>query len=249
MSVCLIGVDCATDPKKRGVAIAHYESGKCTVSKISTGLNDAQIADLVIQSNQEYGHVLLALDAPLGWPSDLGVTLANHSAGQPLNLPSNKLFRRETDNFIKKTYAKQPLDVGADRIARTAHSALSLLSNNSEVLGGSIPLAWNHNFSGVAAIEVYPAATLVSYGLPASGYKKVADQSVRQKIISGLQQYLSIPNIEPMLHNADALDAVICVLSGKDFLDGNTFEPVNQETAEKEGWIWVRRPDQREAGF
>lgn len=241
MSICIIGIDCATEPKKRGVARACFENGDCKVNQISTGLDDAQIANLVAESKRLYGNVLIALDAPLGWPSTLGKSLADHVAGQPLTYPAHHLFRRETDTFIKKTFGKQPLDVGADRIARTAHSALSLLSKISTVLGGFIPLAWQRDFSGVAAIEVYPAATLMAYGLPSGGYKKAVEQPVRQTIAGRLGNLMFISDVEPLLKSADALDAVLCVLSGRDFLEGNSYQPEDQVLAQKEGWIWVRR--------
>ena len=65
--------------------------------------------------------------------------------------------------FIQQKLKKTPLDVGADRIARTAYAALHLLGSVRVQLHLSIPLAWAPtDISVVAAIEVYPAATLVS---------------------------------------------------------------------------------------
>ena len=45
-------------------------------------------------------------------------------------------------------------------------------------------------------------------------------------------------------HNADVLDAVVCVLAGVDFVTGQATGPGPDilEMAKKEGWIWVRRP-------
>ena len=45
-----------------------------------------------------------------------------------------------------------------------------------------------------------------------------------------------------MVDNADALDAGLCVLAAVDFLLGRAMKPQDEEMAEKEGWIWVRRP-------
>jgi hypothetical protein len=191
--------------------------------------------------------VLLALDSPLGWPLALGNTLAKHMAGQALVPTADILFRRETDRFVKRTCGKQPLDVGADRIARTAHSALTLLSAISEMIGYNIPLAWNPGFKGVAAIEVYPAATLRAYALPDSSYKDKNEKDskdVRKKIVDGLPPSLTLTNDrEPLLANADALDAVICLLAGMDFLSGHSHIPTDINRAHKEGWIWVKATD------
>lgn len=43
--------------------------------------------------------------------------------------------------------------------------------------------------------------------------------------------------------NPDALDAAICVLAAQDFLLDAAMQPPNTSNAEKEGWIWLRRPE------
>ena len=40
--------------------------------------------------------------------------------------------------------------------------------------------------------------------------------------------------------NADALDAVVCLLAAMDFLGGYALPPDDRDRAEREGWIWVR---------
>lgn len=243
MQYHIIGIDCATTPKKRGVALATYERGNCVVSSVKTGLSDDHIADLVKKCLSQNVRTLVALDAPLGWPESLGKNLADHHAGTPLRELPNTLFRRETDRFIKEQLGKQPLDVGADRIARTAHSALSLLSNISKAIGNPIPLAWRVDFSGVAAIEVYPAATLRVYGLPETAYKKPSEKKARQTFIDGLAKitdFVLPASLEKALSNADALDALICALAGRDFIQSSVYQPVNVALAHKEGWIWVK---------
>jgi len=42
-------------------------------------------------------------------------------------------------------------------------------------------------------------------------------------------------------NNADILDAIVCVLSGADFLRGQAYFPYDEAEAKKEGWIWVKR--------
>jgi len=46
-----------------------------------------------------------------------------------IETPSNAMFRRTTDLFIQTTLKKTPLDVGADRIARTAYATVAVLGN------------------------------------------------------------------------------------------------------------------------
>lgn len=240
MHTCIIGIDCATDPQKRGVAIALWKNGFCSVSAVETGLSDRDIADKVVHLKKRSERLLLALDAPLGWPEALGKSLVGHQAGEHIHCQANYLFRRETDRFIREEFGKQPLDVGADRIARTAHSALCLLEEISKTLSTAVPLAWYGNFTGIAAIEVYPAATLIAHGLPSGGYKKSTDQSTREAIISGLPDYIHVAVSALVLENADALDAAICVLAATDFIHGISCRPNDPALARKEGWIWVK---------
>jgi hypothetical protein len=70
------------------------------------------------------------------------------------------MFRRMTDDEIHRRLRKRPLEVGANLIARTAHSALKLLGEIRERTGLAIPLAWAPvEALPYRAIEVYPAAT------------------------------------------------------------------------------------------
>src|SRR5437016_7332440 len=49
------------------------------------------------------------------------------------------MFRRVTDDVIYERLGKRPLDVGADRIARTAHAALRFLEELRGFLGSTSP--------------------------------------------------------------------------------------------------------------
>ena len=237
----IIGVDCATDPKNVGLARGIWRNGKLHITDVTNGKNHApeEIIEEWISNSET---CLLALDAPLGWPQDFGRTLAKHNAGMPLLKEANQFFRRETDRFIQHTLGKVPLDVGADRIARTALTALGLLGSLSEKLDIDIPLAWEEEFSGIAGIEVYPAGTLHAASVQSSAYKRSDQVDTREKIIAWLATEAELPNdLSLPLEDADALDAMLCVLAGADFLAGRAYPPTNLALAQKEGWIWVRK--------
>ena len=136
---------------------------------------------------------------------------------------------------------KTPLDVGADRIARTAHAALGLLAKLRSRLDLEIPLAWSPDFTPpVAAIEVYPSATLKARGIRSAGYKKPGDVAERDGVIEALATLMGLPkDVSAMSERADALDAAVCLLAAGDFLSGSAVPPQDQELAVKEGWIWV----------
>ena len=93
----------------------------------------------------------------------------------------------------------------------------------------------------VSAIEVYPAATLVSHGLRSDGYKKRGQIAERVEILGGLQALVKLPNdLSNMERSADALDAAVCLLAARDFLTGQAMRPKDRVLAETEGWIWAR---------
>jgi len=245
MGLKIIGVDCATDPKKTGLALGAINGNKTVISEVTTGGTEKPV-DIIHEWIRNHKQVLLALDAPLGWPADLGNTLTVHRAGDGMGTDANDLFRRETDRFVTQTLGKRPLDVGADRIARTAHSALTLLDELRDLTGSKIPLAWSPKLSeNVEAVEVYPAGTLTALGLPSSGYKKRCDKKTRVRILEGIKELLdmSVAAEDALAGNADLLDAAICVLAGRDFLDWKVLPPGSLDLARQEGWIWVRPRD------
>lgn len=237
----IIGIDCATVDAKVGLALALVRNGECQVRIAQACSNERAVVEIVAEWLSESTRTLIALDAPLGWPATLGTALVCHQAGEPLDLPANDLFRRATDRFIKARLGKQSLDVGADRIARTAHTAVNLLADLRRRTGHSISLAWEPDFPDwIAAIEVYPAATLIAHGIPAVAYKKADGNVARSLILERLGRLLTLPaDQSAMERNADALDACLCLLAGYDFLNGDALPPEDLETDRKEGWIWA----------
>jgi predicted RNase H-like nuclease len=173
VNALLIGIDCATQDSKVGLALAAYKDGSVVLERATLCSRKQSAAGLLAGWAENVTlPVLFAVDAPLGWPAKMGSILNRHRAGQPLEVPANEFFRRTTDRFIYSLLGKTPLDVGADRIARTAHAALALLSDVSRRLNSPISLAWSPEVHGVATIEVYPAATLAARGVRSTGYKK-----------------------------------------------------------------------------
>jgi predicted RNase H-like nuclease len=244
MRVQLVGIDCATVDKKVGLAFAVYTEGRIRIEDVLLWEKDQEsvAARIATWVGSGAGPTLLAIDAPLGWPVPMADAIADHHAGGELTCSPNDMFRRTTDAFIQEKLGQKPLEVGADRIARTAHAALRLLGELRRDLGAAIPLAWGKDLvEEISAIEVYPAATLVAHGFLSSGYKKPAQIAQRQQIIDALAGVITLPDdSSSLLSNADALDAVVCILAAIDFLGGYALPPTDRELAEREGWIWVR---------
>jgi len=249
-SISIIGIDCATQPNKVGLALGSVSKGLLTLDNARKVSKNESVASLVSSWIKEKGNAktLIAIDAPLGWPIMLGEELICHLAGSSLSTSAHQMFRRRTDFFIKEKAGKQSLDVGADRIARTAHAALALIEEIKEQVGISIPLAWSRELAHpISAIEVYPAVTLKSCSLlPATSYKK-DDSKEREKIYDGLGNLMNLLKVDklPLVEDDDVLDAVVCVLAGYHFINGESEGPRTEEDralAKKEGWIWVKMP-------
>ena len=243
MTIGIIGIDCATQPKKIGLASGFYSNGEVCIEEVSVGTNEISIVDTVVKWVALFPKTLITLDAPLGWPQDLGRSLHSHYAGQPVQNEPDQLFHRATDEFIHRELGKKPLEVGANLIARTAHAALKLLYAIREVTEMEIPLAWEPGkISGLQAIEVYPAATLIAHSMNMLGYKAKDGLNARKLFLEKLNSLVQLPADYSLIEkNSDALDAVICVLAGVDFLRSDVYEPLEKEFVAKEGWIWVKK--------
>lgn len=248
MGLTIIGIDAATDPRKIGLVRGWFDGTHGVVREVRLGAKVPPVSETI--AGWIEGPTLLAIDAPLGWPAPLGRVLAGHRAGQPLAADAKEeVFDRLTDRRICERIGKKPLDVGADRIARTARKALELLEEVRRRAGEAIPLVWAPMTAGVGCIEVYPAATLQVRAIESTKYKRGQKDSVdkrraRERILESLAREVDVSAIEreELLRCDDVLDAVVCLLAGLDFVRGRAVGPADEEreVAVQEGWIWVR---------
>jgi hypothetical protein len=233
----IIGIDCATQPKKVGLALCKLVNNRIIIDEVRTGADSRPLHQVINDWIPDEG-ALLAMDAPLGWPQELATTLVQHNAGQALSVTPDKMFRRMTDDFVWEMTGKKPMEVGAERIARTAHAALRLLEEIGLLRGKPIPLCWSADKlrSGqVAAIEVYPAGVMAALGVK---------RSSRDDKIAALERLtdLSVVLINESVTD-DIVDAALCAVAAADFLQGNCYAPSADQlpVAKHEGWIWVRQ--------
>ncbi|WP_412069335.1 DUF429 domain-containing protein [Rubrivirga sp. IMCC43871] len=232
----LIGLDCATQPTKTGLAVVTLSESGLTVHDARVGRTRGDIVDTLAGWLGESADAVLALDAPLGWPVEMG-RLAEHRAGDAIEVAPNDLFRRETDRFVQRTIRKTPLDVGADRIARTAHVALATLAAIRQHV--PVQIGWTPGaVAGRHAIEVYPAATLIGRGLSPRGYKAPDASARRAELLDALELEIA-PAIRERAQATDhVFDAILCCLAAADYARGAVHPPENEALAHREGWIW-----------
>lgn len=244
----LIGIDCAVDARKCGFAKGKLTNNKIYLESVDTKLQEEDLIDRICHAVQSDTKTLIAIDAPLGWPINLGNSLQGHKAGDVIFTEANILFRRETDRFVKQHINKQPLDVGADRIARTAWAALRLLDKVRKQSELRIPVTWTPgNVEEPSCIEVYPAATLEARKLSSVGYKGKSKNNVenRLQLLESLLDYVQINGDQRniMKNSDDAFDSLLCLVAAQDFTKCTVFQPPDLSIAKREGWIWVKKPD------
>ncbi len=264
----IIGIDAATKPDKTGLALAKRSGEddpwriKCaTLAETGKADQSDPWRKAILEIKKWLGEpnepALIAIDAPLGWPDGLKLALALHEAGTPVAGAMDLVFTRQTDREIRDRL-KEPLDVGADRIARTAHASLRFLHELRAETRRRLPLAWDACLRESSVIEVYPGATLVAHEIPASYSLKIkgkkdkrsysykadgdAGKMARGCLINNerLREHLSFDGfVSHMTEHDHVLDAVLCVLAGVDLLEGRAVKPWDMAQARREGWIWA----------
>ena len=228
----VVGVDFATSPKKTWGAFGEVnDAGRLRIHELRGGLTDK---DLIAVS--EEGHRVIALDVPFGWPDQFVSFVSHHHQGrQPPTVASDDFQLRVTDRIILQRLRKRPLSVSTDKLGVMAHRATNLL--RSFTTCDVLPL-WSEG-NRTVVIEVYPAATLIALGIDPRGYKK--ESSHRRRILHQLAN-IDIGNtqdVQACIDNDDALDAVICALTARLYLDNGLIGPPDDEIVQREGWIFA----------
>lgn len=242
-AVGIIGIDCATEPVRMGLALGELSTKGLVIHEVGMGKrkgpkgkNDPPVQAWVADRVRSGNRTLIALDAPLGWPVGMTNHFPKHQAGEPLAIDANDLFSRHTDRVVRDKIGKRPLEVGANLIARTALSALALIELIGQNLGTRIPLAWSPDDLGyVAAVEVYPAATVLAHRPKSQLHAEAKLDLIRQQLDSDPPE-----GVDDTL---DIIDACLCVVAGADFLRDDALPPEgdDKDLAKKEGWIWVKK--------
>jgi hypothetical protein len=99
--VTIIGLDWATQESKRGVAVARLDGGAVRdVRVVRCGRQAAALTGALEVIENSAAPVLLAIDAPLGWPAALGDSLREHRAGNAIAVPPHEMFSQATDRFV-----------------------------------------------------------------------------------------------------------------------------------------------------
>jgi predicted nuclease with RNAse H fold len=185
------------------------------------------------------------IDCPFGWPAAFVSFVTAHHASRSIPAGGTgsrrNLTMRRTDLFVREQLGLMPLSVSADRIAHVALRCAVLLAK-LETAGDPV------NRSGCGPVaEVYPAASLRSWGLDHRGYKNRANTDALGHLVDQLLDkapWLECAgHEEAMRRSHDAFDAVIAAMTARAAALGQTFPPAGEDlaaaTAAAEGWIVI----------
>ena len=234
------GVDLAAEPRGTALAVIDWSGEVARVVELTVGASDGRIVAVAPTVAS------LGIDCAFGWPDDFVAFIAGHSAGGRLDRSPaestgsgmdwrRRLAYRETDRVVRRLTGRWPLSVSTDRLGLTAMHCAALLESLGDGIG---PV--DRSGAGFAA-EVYPSATLRTWGFSTAGYK--ADAAIRAGLLDSLLE--RAPWLDPgpmaalMVASDDAFDAVIASLAARAHALGLWHRPPPEslDRAGREGWI------------
>jgi predicted nuclease with RNAse H fold len=233
-----VGVDLAAEPAKTAACRIDWATGQTEI--VPSGVTDSQIVALARDST------VMGIDVPLGWPQDFVRVVAAHEAGESwVAAPASTIAGRETLRFrATDLYLKQrghrPLSVSTELIGVVALRAAHL----QHLMVESGMVVDRSGLSG-ALVEVYPAAALRRWGMPASGYKGAANATARLDLVNQLLAECGDlrARVESQLVGAadHAFDAFVAAVVAAASRVGMTDGPsgADHSAAGVEGWIHV----------
>jgi hypothetical protein len=237
-----LGIDLAAATKKTAAAVLDWDAGTARLEHLALDVDDREIVDLFGSSS------MTGIDCPVGWPDAFLPFLAGHSNfdARPVldhdGIEGRRLLAyRDTDRFVTAHTGLIPLSVSADRLA---HPAMRCAVIQAKIAAEHGPQA--RDGSGRLA-EVYPAASLKTWGLLARGYKgRGTPEAERLGVIladlRAAAPWLDLAGQEHRLTASDDLfDALIASLTARAVAAGLTLSPPGPYAAAAltEGWIHV----------
>jgi predicted nuclease with RNAse H fold len=235
-----LGVDLAAATRKTAAAVLEWSGGAARLAHLGLDVGDDEIVRLFGSSD------MTGIDCPVGWPDAFLPFLAGHLASEPHPVLDHDgiegrrlLAYRDTDRFVTARTGLIPLSVSADRLA---HPAMRCAVIQAKIAVDYGPQA--RDGSGRLA-EVYPAASLKSWGLLARGYKGRGSAEAQRlgELLDRLKQaapWLDLAGHEDRLAGSDDMfDALIASLTARAVALGATIRPdaTHARAARTEGWI------------
>src|SRR5450631_3187126 len=161
------GLDLAATPERTALASIEWAGTRAVIRDVVCPAGDDVILEVIGQAGKT------GIDCPLGWPDAFVGFVAAHRSGHVALPPDGlgagwrrPLTMRRTDVFVQEKLRLVPLSVSADWIAHVALRCAVLLAK-LDASGRPV----DRTGAG-AVVEVYPASSLLGWGLRHRGYKQ-----------------------------------------------------------------------------
>lgn len=232
----IAGLDLAAEAKATALAVIDWRSHSAALVSLELGVSDSRVVEAAADFTK------LGIDCALGWPAAFADFLQSLGrGGEVAPFSADKDFRRnlayrETDRNLHRLTGKWPLSVSTDRLGLTAIRAAGILSQLSES---------DHDVDRAGSglvVEVYPGATLRTWGFDTVGYRDSAD--VRRDLLRQLRArvpWLAMPAemLELAAQSCDSFDAILAALAARAAHLGRFHAPSPEQLdlAKTEGWL------------
>ncbi len=240
-----VGVDLAADPRNCGVCVLEED----VITHVTRGSRNAAHPDWLLDHCS--GAQVVAVDVPFGWPKPFADALKSYEIGVALDRDRKRYLYRTTDTWItdklprllaREVGPPRPLSVSADKLGVTAMVGTLLLDG----LRDEFDLSPQGDASFPAVVEVYPALSLWAWALPHRNYKGSGGDARRNRhaLLRKLGEAFGLVFSEHEATLVDVehcFDALVAALTGREYADGNTVDPQDQDAdlLRFEGWIRV----------
>ena len=236
------GVDLAAQHAHTGLCVIEWGDTPLCIA-LRVGVEDEEIVDAAATSEK------CGIDAPFGYPIAFSEFVAGHDALEPEARPGvdTEPFRlRATDVWVWRHHGRRPLSVSTDLIGVTALRCARLQLMVAEQTGID-----PDRTGGGRLAEVYPAAALAAWRLPATGYKRRTDDSralladLARRVVTRFGIELT-DELRTLVETVDdAFDALVAAVIAREIVAGRTQGPPADldQAAQREGWIHVPRPE------
>lgn len=230
MRTFTLGIDLSSAKEGTAACVIEWKNTRAVAREAVRGCGDDDLQKLIDYVLRNKG--VVGIDAPFGWPRAFVEAITDWKKKVWSKDVRKRLQFRETDRFVTEKLAIWPLSVSTERIALPAMRANALL----------LRYGMKDRSGGPRFYEVYPAASLKSWGLPHNGYERVDSECkrLRRKILNGLRKRLPWLEVDDdYATDSDSLDALIASLTVRAAAQGLTIKPTRARlaVARVEGWL------------
>ena len=236
----VVGVDLASQNARTALVGLHSDGDHVRVSLVHNGCDDDQIIEAAREAD------MVGLDSPLGWPEPFVEFVTSQQAGllDPADLMDReakaRLAFRQTDAAVLAAGAGRPLSVSTGFLSYVAMRAAALQARLS-VAGMVVDRSGRTG----SLIEVYPAASLRSWGLREHGYRQggAALATALDRLLSAAPFVDLGGHRDTFESSVDCFDALVAALTALAHAFGRTVAAPDDEVYRREGWIVLPASD------